>query len=115
MAKKYTIQENDPQMVGEPTVAYGYSAASQYATVNAVLEESNYKKKEFLRGHLHGSTVEFLESVEWMENKPFPVYSGSDDDACIDEAEAMQGADIVDDAIILKDRLAWQSLKTSKA
>lgn len=111
MAKRYTIQENEPQMVGEPAVAYGYSATLQHAPANAVLEESNYKKKEYLRGQLHGSTVEFLESVEWMENKPFPVYSDSDDDTWIDEAEAMQGADIVDDAVILKDRLAWQSLR----
>lgn len=111
MAKKYNIQENEPQLVNEPAVAYGYSATLQHAQINAVQEESNYKKKEFLRGHLHDSTVEFLESVEWMENKPFPVYPDSDDDAWIDEAEAMQDADIVDDAIILKDRQAWQSLR----
>lgn len=109
MAKKYNTQENEPQMAKEPTVAYGYSATPQHAPFSAVLEGPNSKKKEFLRVHLHASTVEILESVEWMEDKPFPIYS--DDEDWIDAAEAEQGADIVDDAIILKDRLAWQSLR----
>lgn len=111
MAKKYVVPENESQMVNEPTVAYGYPSTPQHAPVNAVLEESNSMKKEFLSVHLHASTAEFLESVGWMEDKPFPVYSDSDNEDWIDAAEAVQGADIVDDAIVQKDRLAWQSLR----
>lgn len=109
MGKEYDIQDKEPQMVSEPVVAYGYSATTLH--LHRTMEMSNSEKKEYLRANLHHSTIEFLESEDWMENKPYPMYSDVDDDAWIDEAEAMQGADIVDDAQILKDRQAWYSLR----
>lgn len=111
MTKKYDIPEDEPQMVGEPAVAYGYSAISQHAPINVTMEMSNSEKKEFLRTNLHDSTAKFLESVDWMENKPFPMYPDSDDDSWIDAAEAVDSEDIVSEAIITKDRQAWLSLK----
>lgn len=111
MAKKYEIPENEPQMVGESAVAYGYSAIPQHTPINVTIENSNSEKKTFLRMNLHDSTAQFLESVDWMENKPFPMYPDSDDDSWIDVAEVVDSADIVDEAIMIKDRQAWLSLK----
>ncbi|MCQ2244951.1 MAG: hypothetical protein MJZ32_11935 [Bacteroidaceae bacterium] len=109
MAKKYDIPNDEPQMVSEPVVAYGYSATQQHLPLNTVAEMSNSEKKEFLRANLHDATAKFLESVDWMENKPYPMYPDSDDDSWIDAAEAVNYADIVDDAIVNKDRQAWLS------
>lgn len=112
MEKKYNLQENEQQMVSEPVTTYGYAVTSQPTNYNVAIEPSNSEKKEFLRSHLHSSTAEFLESVDWMENKPFPMYSDSDDDeAWIDAAEAEGNADVIDNAIVIKDRLAWQNLR----
>ena len=109
MAKKYDIPNDEPQMVSEPVVAYGYSATQQHLPLNTVAEMSNSEKNEFLRASLHDATAKYLESVDWMENKPYPMYPDSDDDSWIDAAEAVNYADIVDDAIINKDRQAWLS------
>ncbi|MCQ2257931.1 MAG: hypothetical protein MJZ41_08075 [Bacteroidaceae bacterium] len=111
MAKKYDIIEEEPQISSEAAVAYGYSEISQHALFNTVVETSNSEKKKFLRDNLHETTVSLLETVDWMENKPFPVYSDSDDDSWIDDAEAADYADIVDDAVVNKDRQAWLSLR----
>lgn len=112
MAKKYEVPENEPQMLGESVATYGYSVNSQHPLFDVVRESPNLQKKEFLRTHLHSSTAEFLESVDWMENKPFPMYSDSDDDETwIDMAEAVGYADVVDDTIVNKDRQAWLSLR----
>ncbi len=108
MAKKYDIPNDEPQMVEEPVVAYGYSAAQQHSPLNMTVEMSNSEKKEFLRANLHADTAKYLESVDWMENKPYPMYPDSDDDSWIDAAEATNYADIIDDAIVNKDRQAWQ-------
>lgn len=111
MAKKYDTPEEQPQFVSEAAVAYDYSAIPQHAPINVMMEKSNSEKKEFLRNNLHDSTVKFLESVDWMENKPFPMHSSSDDDSWIEASEALDSADIVDDAIVNKDRQAWLSLR----
>lgn len=112
MVKKYELPENEPQMVSELVASYGYAVTSQRQQFDIVRESSNLQKKEYLRTHLHSSTAEFLESVDWMENMPFPMYSDSDDDETwIDMAEAVGCADIVDDEIVNKDRQAWLSLR----
>lgn len=111
MAKKYDIPTDEPQMVSEPVVAYGYSATQQHSPLNTVVEMSNSEKKEFLRANLNDATAKYLESVDWMENQPYPMCSDSDDDSWIDAAEAVNYTDIVDDAIINKDRQAWLSLR----
>ncbi len=107
----YEIPEEEPQMASEQAAPYGYSANPQHALYKEGLEESSSEKKEFLRNHLHNTTARFLESVDWMENKPFPVYPDSSDDSWIDAAEAAGNTDIVDDTVIVKNRLAWQSLR----
>lgn len=109
--KPYEIPDEKPQMVSEPAVTYGYSANPQHVLYKEVEEESNSEKKTHLRKNLHSTTVNFLESVDWMENKPFPIYSDSNDDSWIDAAEAVGNTDIVDDNVIIKDRLAWHSLR----
>lgn len=109
MAKKYDIPTDEPQMVSEPVVAYGYSATQQHLPLNTVAEMSNPEKKNFLGANLHDVTARYLESVDWMENKPYPMYPDSDDDSWIDAAEAVNYTDIVDDATINKDRQAWLS------
>lgn len=111
MAKKYENPEYEPQMASEPALAYGSSATPQQAQFRMVMETPNSEKKEFLKANLHNATVAYLESVDWMENKPFPVYSDSDDDSWIDAAEALDNTDIVDDAVVNMDRQAWLSLR----
>lgn len=111
---KYDIPDETAGMVSESlsVATYGNAVTSQLPYLNVSTESPNAKKKEFLKTHLHSSTVRHLQSVDWMENKPFPMYSDSDnDEAWIDMAEATDCADVVDDAIVNKDRQAWQSLR----
>lgn len=109
--KKYPIPEEISTLVSEPAVMYACSAIPQHASINTVMEMSNSEKKELLRANLHDATIEYLESVDWMENKPFPMYSDSDDDSWIDAVEAENYADVVDDTRVNKDRQAWLSLR----
>lgn len=76
------------------------------------LEASINEKISYLRANLHPSTVEYLELVDWMLDKPFP-YDDCDpnDDSWVDEAEAAGDSDIVPMEIIMHDREIWRNAR----
>lgn len=69
------------------------------------LESSIEEKIAYLKEHLHPSTSEYLESLDWMVDKPFPYDDASSDDSWTEEEEHLNP--IVPNDIIIQDRKAW--------
>ena len=76
------------------------------------LEASVEESISYLRANLHPSTVEYLELMDWMVDKPFPYdVCNADDDSWVDEAEAAGDADIVPMEQIMHDREVWRDAR----
>ena len=113
---KYTIPEDETPIVSEPAVAYAIDAHPMlqneaFSISFSHKEVTSEEKIAYLRAHLHPSTVQLLESENWMQGAAFPCSSTSDDDSWIDEAEAMGDSDIVPDEIMQNDLAVWKSVR----
>lgn len=111
MSKEYEYKDKESQMVSDTVMQYNNAMHQRPVIPFHIAEDTNLQKKKFLQNNLHFSTAQYLESQDWLEDKPFPTYADSDDEAWIDEAEAMGTNDIVHEDIINIDRLAWNSLR----
>lgn len=111
MSKKYKVPEEKQIAVSESVAAYQYSEQQQIAGVNVALGCSDLRRKGQLRANLHPSTVEYLDSVGWMEDRPFPAFVEPDDESWIDDAESNGLSDIVEDERIAKDKAAWLNVR----
>ena len=109
--QKYNLPDEQPHVASEPVATAAYAVPSNDAPTHIIMELSNKHKQEYLRTHLHPATASYLESQDWMDGKPFPLYDDKDEDSWIDEAEAMDNTDIIDEARIIQDRAAWYSVR----
>lgn len=91
-AMEYNFEHDEAQnRVKEPAVAYKWQGASQN------------EKADYLKKNLHPSTVEFLENMEFMENRPFPYDEPEED--WFDESDEKNPA--MSNDVVMHDKEVW--------
>ena len=84
-------QDEAPNIVEEPSVAYKSQSVSQK------------DKVEYLKKNLHPSTVEYLEDMDFMDNRPFP-YDDSEEN-WFDELD--EENPVMPNDVVIHDREVW--------
>lgn len=69
------------------------------------LEATTMEKIAYLRANLHPSTIEYLESRNWMVEKTFPYDDSASDLSWTEESE--ESNPIISNDVIIQDRKAW--------
>lgn len=98
MPKPYpNNQDVEPMTVGEAAVDYSY------------FDSPSEQKLEYLRKHLHPTTVAYLEQFEFMKGQPFPY----NDEELTDDWTNYSDEDnpAVPDEIIKHDQEVWLNVR----